>query len=199
MNIIGLYVPGDSVLYRAPSGAKLLVLLVVVTTVIALGNLWVALGAACTAALAYPLGGLPPRYVWRVVRPVLPFLVLIAVFQGFAADWPTAARVCAQLTTAVLLAGLVTLTTRVSEMLALFERLARPLRFAGVRPDRVALVLALTIRSIPMVDAALRASREAYAARGLRGRPHLMVVPVIVGLIRSAEATGEAMAARGID
>ncbi|ASU85102.1 energy-coupling factor transporter transmembrane protein EcfT [Nocardiopsis gilva YIM 90087] len=199
MNIIGLYIPGDSLLHRVPAGAKLLVLLVTVTAVIAIGNLWVALGSALVAALAYPLGGLAPRYVWRMFRPVLPFLVLIAVFQGIVGDWPTAARVCAQLTTAVLLAALVTLTTRVSEMLALFERLARPLRFAGVRPDRVALVLALTIRSIPMVEAALRASREAYAARGLRGRPHLIVVPVIVGLIRSAEATGEAMAARGLD
>ncbi|MBB6170569.1 biotin transport system permease protein [Nocardiopsis mwathae] len=199
MNAIGLYVPGDSPLYRLPAGAKLLVLMAVVTVVIAAGNVWVAAGAAAAAASAYPLCGLSPRYVWRMLRPVLPFLVVIAAFQGLLGDWPTAARVCAQLAAAVLLAALVTLTTRVSEMLALFERLAHPLRHAGVRPDRVALVLALTIRSIPMVEAAMRASREAYRARGLRGRPHLMVVPVIVGLIRSAEATGEAMAARGIE
>ncbi len=197
--MLGLYVPGDSAVYRIPVGAKLLGLFGAVTAVIVVGHPWTAAAAALGCALLYPLCGLPPRYAWRTLRPVLPFLALIALFQAFTGDWQVALRVCAQLAVAVLLSGLVTLTTRVSEMLALFERLARPLRFVGVRPERVALVLALTVRAIPMVASAWRASREAYLARGLRGRPHLMVVPVIVGLVRSAEAMGEAMTARGVD
>jgi len=36
-------------------------------------------------------------------------------------------------------------------------------------------------------------------ARGLRGGAHRMVVPVIVNLIRSAEALGLALSARGLD
>ncbi|MFC4560660.1 energy-coupling factor transporter transmembrane component T family protein [Nocardiopsis mangrovi] len=199
MSMIGLYVPGTSPGHRLPAGAKLLALLAVVTAIVAAANLWVALAAVLAALLLHPLCGLGPRAAARTLRPLLPFLAVIAAFQVLAGDGPAAARVCAQLAAAVLLSGLVTMTTRVSEMLALFERLARPLRFAGVRPERVALLLALTIRSIPMAASAWRASREAYIARGLRGRPHLMVVPVIVGLIRSAEAMGEALTARGID
>ncbi len=197
--MLGLYVPGDSVLHRLPVGAKLLVLLSAVTAVVAFADLWSALGAALAALLLYPLCGFTFRHVWRVLRPLLPFLAVIALFQALVGDGATAVRVCAQLAMAVLLSGLVTLSTRVSEMLGLFERLARPLRYAGVRPDRVALVLALTIRCLPLAASAWQASREAYVARGLRGRPHLMVVPVIIGLIRSAEAMGEALAARGID
>lgn len=74
---------------------------------------------------------------------------------------------------------MVTLTTRVAGMPELFERLARPLRAFGVRPERVALVLALTIRSVPMALTAWRQAREAYVARGLSRRQHQqhMVVP----------------------
>ncbi|MFD0777113.1 energy-coupling factor transporter transmembrane component T, partial [Streptomonospora algeriensis] len=114
-------------------------------------------------------------------------------------DWAAAVRVCGQLATAALLAAMVTATTRVSAMLELFERLLRPWARLGANPRRVALVLALTIRCIPLVASAWQTSREAYIARGLRGRPDVMVVPVIVGLLRSADSLGEALTARGID
>lgn len=198
MNTIGLYVPGTSLPYRMPAGAKLLVLLGVVTVLLVLGNPWVSLGAAVAVVLLYTLFGLA-AHLWHAFRPVLLFLAVIAVFHVLFTDPHTAVRVCSQIAAAVLLAGLVTRTTRVSEMLDLFERLARPLRRVGVRSERVGLVLALTIRCIPMVAQSWRASREAYLARGLRGGAHRMVVPVIVNLIRSAEALGSAMSARGVD
>ncbi|KUP95820.1 energy-coupling factor transporter transmembrane component T family protein [Thermobifida cellulosilytica] len=198
MNTIGLYVPGTSLPYRIPAGAKLLVLLGVVTVLLVLGDPWVSLGAAAAVVLLYPLFGLA-GHLWHAFRPVLLFLAVVAAFHLLLTDAQTAVRVCSQLAAAVLLAGLVTRTTRVSEMLALFERLARPLRRVGVRPERVGLVLALTIRCIPMVAQSWRTSREAYLARGLSGGAHRMVVPVIVNLIRSAEALGAAMNARGID
>lgn len=199
MSGIGLYVAGNGPAHRASAGLKLLVLLVVVAAMLLVDDLLTALGVVAAAIVLYPLCGLSPRHVWHTVRPLLVFVAAIAAFQWYAADVQTAMRVCAQLVAAVLLAGLVTLTTRVSAMLALFERLAGPLRFVGVRPDRVALTLALTIRCVPLVASAYRTSRDAYAARGLRGRPYLLIVPVIVGLIRSAEAMGEAMVARGLD
>ncbi|GAB3454215.1 energy-coupling factor transporter transmembrane component T [Streptomonospora sediminis] len=202
MSMTGLYVPPRSrgaVLHRLPAGAKLLVLVVAVAAVVAAANTAVSLAAAALVALLYPVCGLGVRPVWRTLRALALFLAAIALFQWLAGDWQAAARVCGQLAAAALLAGLVTASTRVSEMLDLFERLARPLARLGADPRRVALALALTIRCIPLVAASWRASREAYIARGLRGRPDAMVVPVIVGLLRSADSLGEALTARGID
>ncbi|MFC7329839.1 energy-coupling factor transporter transmembrane component T family protein [Marinactinospora rubrisoli] len=199
MSVLGLYVPGDTVVYRLPAGAKLLVLLAAVTGLLLVADPWVAVGATAAVAVLYPVCGLGVRRLWETLRPLLPFLVLIAAVQTLTEGWEVAARVCGQLGAAVLLAGLVTATTRVTAMLALFERLARPLRVFGVRPDRVALVLAMTIRCVPMVARAWQTARESYVARGLRRRPHRMVVPVVVNLLRSAEALGEAMSARGLD
>ncbi|TQN32476.1 biotin transport system permease protein [Haloactinospora alba] len=199
MNTVGLYVPGDSVAHRTPAWGKFLFLFTVVTVVLAVGNMWVDLAAALGSAALYPLSGFSVRRAVRLLVPLAWFLAAIVAFQALAGDWQLAARLCLRIVAAVLLSGIVTLSTRVSEMLALFENLARPLAVVGVRPRRVALVLALTIRSIPLVASAWRSSREAYLARGLRRRPHLLAVPAIVALIRSAEAMGEAMSARGID
>ncbi|GAB3210308.1 CbiQ family ECF transporter T component [Marinactinospora thermotolerans] len=198
MTSLGLYVPGRTPLHRAPAGVKLALLLAVVTVVVLLPPVGAAVAALVAAAL-YPLCGLPSHHLWGVLRPLLPFLALIALFQAVTAGPQVALGVCARLAAAVLAASLVTLTTRVAEMLALFERLARPLRLVGVRPDRAALVLALTVRCVPMVAAAWRGAREACLARGIRPRPHRLVVPVVVGMVRSAEALGEAMSARGLD
>lgn len=200
MSMLGLYVPGTGPLHRIPAGPKLLVLLVLGVTLIAVANPWAWLGALAVALILYPATGLTLRRALGVLRALAPFLLAIGVFQGlFVGSWIEGARLGSQLAALVLFANAITLSTRVEEMLALFERMARPLRRVGGDPDRVALVLALTIRSIPMVTAAWKAARDGYRARGLRGRPYLLVVPVIVHLLRMAETTGEALVARGID
>lgn len=199
MNTLGLYIPGEGPLYRLGAGTKLAGLLVVCVAVIALADPRVSVGLLAAAVLLYPAVGLPLRRLLGVLRTLWPFLLAIGLFQALFGDPLVAVRLCSQLLGLVLLANAVTLTTRVREMLDLFERLARPLARFGVSPGRVALVLALTIRSIPMVAAAWRAAVEGYRARGLSGRPYLLVTPLIVQLFRMAEATGEALVARGID
>ncbi|WP_159942951.1 MULTISPECIES: energy-coupling factor transporter transmembrane protein EcfT [unclassified Nocardiopsis] len=199
MSTVGLYVPGTGPLYRVPAGTKLLALLLAGVGLLVWADHRVALGALAAALLLYPAVGLGVRRAWSALRALWPFLLAIGLFQVLFGEWQTGLRLCAQLAALVLLANLVTLTTRVREMLDLFQRTARPFRHLGANPDRIALVLALTVRSIPMVAAAWRAAREGYRARGLSGRPHLLVVPVIVQLMRMADATGEALVARGID
>lgn len=200
MSVVGLYVPGRGPLHRIPAGPKLLTLLVLGVVLIVAANPWAALVTLLLAVLLYPIADLGTRRALAVLRALWPFLLAIGVFQAlFVGQWIEGVRLCAQLAALVLLANAITLSTRVKEMLDLFERLSRPLRHVGVNPGRVALVLALTIRSIPMVATAWAAARDGYRARGLRGRPYLLVVPVIVHLLRMAEATGEALVARGID
>ncbi|MGW1027898.1 energy-coupling factor transporter transmembrane component T [Streptomyces sp. NPDC002577] len=120
-------------------------------------------------------------------------------FQLVTAGWQRGTVIGGQLLISALLAGLVTVTTRVSDMLALFERLARPLDRVGISSHRIALVLSLTMRCIPMVAQAWQASIDAHRARGLRRGSWRVVVPVIVRLLRSAESLGDAMTARGAD
>ncbi|HWC78485.1 MAG TPA: energy-coupling factor transporter transmembrane protein EcfT [Pseudonocardiaceae bacterium] len=199
MSTLGRYLPGESWLHRMPAGPKLLALLLAVTGVVASGTPGLIGAEVLVSAALYPAARVPLRVLGRHVRALLPFVVLILVFQGFTAGWARAVVVAGGLLASVLLAGLVTVTTRVARMLALFERLARPLDRAGVSSRRVALVLALTVRSVPLVATSWQRCRDAYTARGLGRGSWRMVVPVIVGLIRSAEALGDAITARGLD
>jgi biotin transport system permease protein len=107
--------------------------------------------------------------------------------------------VVGQLLVLVLLAALVTLTTRVLAMVATFEWVLSPLARVGVHADRVGLVLALTVRCVPLVAQTYQQAREAQRARGLEWSAVALVVPLIVRLLKKADAIGEALAARGLD
>jgi biotin transport system permease protein len=99
----------------------------------------------------------------------------------------------------VAIASLVTLTTRVSEMLDVCQRLLRPFRRFGVDPDRVGLVLALAIRCIPLLVDIVSAVSDARKARGKGFSLRAMAAPAVVRALRSADAMGDALIARGVD
>jgi biotin transport system permease protein len=100
---------------------------------------------------------------------------------------------------AVTLAAMVTLTTRTTDMLDALTRAMAPLARYGFPVRQVALALALTIRSIPLLVDIIRRVDEARRARGLRVTPRIVFVPVIVGALQAADDFNEALIARGLD
>lgn len=199
MSTPGVYHPAGSVLHRLPAEAKLLGLLVAAVPV-----LWLAtppqLGVAAAGILALAgLSRVPPRVLVAQVRPVLWFAVPLLALQWVTAGPARAVVVVGQLVLLVGLAGLVTLTTRVSEMLRAIERMLRPLNRFGARSDRVALVLALAIRCVPLVVRLVGEVRAARRARGSERTPVGFVVPLVIRLLKTADALGEGLAARGVD
>ena len=194
------YQPGDSLLHRLPAGWKiLLVCLLIVAVSVMVREPWQVLPALALAAALYALGRIRPRAAWDQIRPVLPMLIAILVLQWIVADLDAALRVTGSLLVAVVVAGLVALTTRVSDMLDAVTRAARPLRHVGASPDRVALVLVLTIRAIPLLARQLRQVTEARKARGLGMSIRALVVPTVLGALTTADQLGDALAARGVD
>jgi biotin transport system permease protein len=99
----------------------------------------------------------------------------------------------------VLLAALVTLTTRTTAMVDAIVTACRPLRRLGVDAERVGLMLALGVRSVPVVVGLAEEVREAQLARGLGASPRAFAVPLIVRSLRHADALGEALVARGVE
>jgi biotin transport system permease protein len=74
-----------------------------------------------------------------------------------------------------------------------------PLRRFGVDPDRVGLVIALGIRSVPVVVGIAQEVRDAQRARGVRFAPQAYGVALVVRSLRHATALGDALLARGLD
>jgi len=187
------------VLHRLPAGAKLLTLAVLLSAlIIAASPTAVVIGAAVTGA-----GYAVARVGWRVmlaqVWPLRWFAGVLMALQWWLSGLEQAVVTVGGLVVAVALAGLVTVTTRVTAMTAAFATGLRPLTVFGVDPQRVALMMALGIRAVPVVGGLAAEVREAHRARGLRLDPRTYGVPLVVRTLRQADAVGEALAARGLD
>lgn len=198
MTVIGLYHPGSSALHRLSAGWKLLGMLLAVTAVLFLQAPWQLGVAAVVTAGLYAVARIPARVAAAQLWPMRWFLLLVAIFQVIFAGWQPAVMVCGTLLLTVAVAALVTVTTRVTAMLDVFNRLMQPLR-RWVDPDRTGLLLALTIRCIPLMVDIVRDVSDARKARGANFSLRAMAAPAVVRALRSADALGDALVARGVD
>ncbi len=196
--MIGLYHPGHSLVHRTPMLLKLLLLSLAVVLVGLLGQLW-QLGACLLVVAALFLAArVPLGAAWKQIGPILWILVIAVPLQALFAGWTTAGLMAGRLLIAVALAALFTLTTTVTAVLEGFQKLLRPFR-RWVDADRVGLLLALTLRCIPLVAEIVSEVIEARRARGTQGSLLALAVPVVVRSLYAADAIGEALAARGLD
>ncbi|WP_426567000.1 energy-coupling factor transporter transmembrane component T family protein [Angustibacter sp. McL0619] len=197
--MIGLYRPGTSLLHRCPAGLKLALLLVGTAVLVAVRSpTAVAVGAALVL-LGYALAGWGPLVVGAQVWPLRWFLLFLVPFQWWSGGWSAVVVVVGTMLVAVAAAGLVTLSTRVTAMLDVAVAVLGPFQRFGVEPDRVALVLALTVRAVPVLAGTYGQARDARRARGLERSPRALLVPLVLRTMRHADQLGEALAARGVD
>jgi biotin transport system permease protein len=199
MTVIGLYQAGSSVLHRIPAGWKLLGMLLAIVAVVAATRPWQLGVAAGLVAVGFAIARIPLRVAWAQLWPMRWIILFVALFQVIFSGPERAIMVCGSLLISVSIAALVTLTTRVTEMLDVCQWLLRPLRRVGVDPDRVGLVLALTIRCIPLLVGIVRDVSDARKARGAGFSLRAMAAPAVVRALRSADAIGDALIARGVD
>jgi len=167
--------------------------------VVSMGLVAMSLIGFVLVAGLYGLGGFGPRTLAAQVWPLRWFVLCLLPFQWWTAGWQVAVTVVGTLVVAVAGAALVSLTTRVTDLLDVIERMLGPARAVGVDPERVALLLALTIRAVPVIAGTLHEARDARRARGLERSTRALVTPIVVRTIRHADRVGEALAARGID
>lgn len=197
--MIGVYVAGDSWLHRAGPGAKLLVLLCVTTALVAVPRWQVVTAGALGWLLAGLASGIGPRALGRLVWPMRWIVLVLTPLQVWLSGWERAYVVVGGLVVAVAAASLVSATTRVADMTAALVALVRPLRRLGVDPQRVGIVIALAMRSVPVLLDSLRLVREARQARGMRLTPDTLLTPLVIRAVRHADRVGDALAARGLD
>ena len=199
MNALGLYVPGRSVVHQLPAGVKLLLLVLVGAGSVLLETWWQVAALLVLVLAGYPVAGLSLGTALRQVRPLVWIAGFAAVVHVVVSGWERAGVVLGVFAALVLLAALVTLTTRATAMVDAIVTACRPLRTLGVDPERVGLVLTLGIRCVPVVVGLAEEVREAQVARGLGASPRAFAVPLLVRSLRHADALGEALVARGVE
>ncbi|MEU7765683.1 energy-coupling factor transporter transmembrane protein EcfT [Nocardia sp. NPDC049190] len=198
--MIGQYRPGHSLLHRMPAGAKLSLLIasIVAATVLVRSPLQTGIAGVVVVGL-FAVAGIPVRVALAQLRPTVWMLLVIAVFQVLATSPARAVVVCGVLLISVALAAVVTLTTRVTDMLDAVTSGLGPLRRIRVDPERIGLLLALAIRCVPLLAGIVHDVAQARRARGLQWSMTALATPVLVRALRTADAMGDALAARGVD
>ncbi len=202
--LVAGYVPGSSFFHRLGLGVKALLLFGVAVVSLASPLISVSVGVSATSVAlaavvaAHFVAGLPWRRLWRAVRMMLIFLVLIAAYQWWQFGAAVAWQVIAAIVATVLASNILTATTPVDELLDGLAALVQPLQRFGADPERFSLTVALMLRSIPFVIGAFADVRDAARARGLERNLLARSLPVVIATVAYARNTGEALAARGL-
>lgn len=197
--VMPLHQPGTSVLHRTGVGVKfLLVFLLALGVSLQRENPWAILGAWILVILGHLLAGAGVSGLLRRLWGLRWILLILTVPQLIFLDPQVALLNVSRVVAVIMVAGLFTLTTRTSDILAGFDRALSPLAKLGVDTSRISLALSLTIRSVPVILAFSGQIREALRARGRRVTPKALIMPLLVMSLRHAEETAEALAARGV-
>ncbi|HWH97157.1 MAG TPA: CbiQ family ECF transporter T component [Pseudolysinimonas sp.] len=198
--MISLYRPGTSPLHRIPAGPKLIGFAVIAMAVSIFGSTAIGLGVGAGLTIGcYLLAGFGPLEILRQAL-ILKWMIAVMLITQLVFLPPIVALTnSGRVVLVVVLAALLTLTTRVPAVLDSVERGLAPFRRFGANPAAVGLVLALTITAIPVIAGFASDIRDAQRARGVRVGPHTAVVPLLVLSLKHADELAEALAARGVE
>lgn len=182
----------SSFLHRINAGYKFLSLFCISLLLFFAGTLPVIITTLIMTTGFYKAADLSFEQAWQQLRPIWWLLLFLAVFQLFYNGWYEMSVTIGRLVAMLLLAGLIMFTTTTTAIMASFERAFQFLRPFGANPAKIALVLSLTLRFIPMLAQISREVREAQKARGLEHSFMAIAIPV---LIRTLKTSGEISAA----
>jgi energy-coupling factor transport system permease protein len=226
---IGQYMAGYSYIHRLRPATKYLWLLALMVAGIASSSY---AGVLLPFALALSFGamaGIGVGFLIRGLKPLLPLLGLVAILQ-FAFSWPgddssrlltlgpfsatdleahLAAMTFLRTLSLMTVVGLFTSVTSEGESVHGIEDILSPLARLGLKPQRLALAVGITLRFVPIIAGELESIAKAQASRGAsfgsgrggpiaKARAYLpLFVPVAVRALERAEILAEAMESRG--
>ena len=195
--MISLYISGDSWMHRQPAAVKLLAVLVLSITVLAVQSLIWLLLLLVGVAGAYNSLGPKGRQRLFALRFLLPLILGLGFVQGFIVGWEAALRATLKIFVMIMAADLVTATTPTQAMLTCVERLIGPLcRCIGRDPRKISLAVALMIRFIPVLSAQWQVQRDAWSARSHRGPGLRLLIPFMAQALLRTDQIAESLQSR---
>lgn len=220
---LGRFCAGNSFMHKLDARIKLLSIVVLIIATVAIASpVQLIIAWVFTAALiASSQLGIKPYLT--CIKPVAPFIVIVAVFNLFVAAnaevllsvgplaltsggiW-AALLYASRLLIAVILGALLLLTTTPTALTDAFESLLSPLARFGVPSHEIALVLSLALRFVPILADETQSVIDAQKARGgsiedgtFTERAQALgavLIAVLAGAIRHAQNLSRALDAR---
>lgn len=195
--MISLYLSDHGWLHDLPAGVKLLFLCASSIFLLPLELLPTVLLFLFFVLALYLSMGREAVFQIKMLLPLLPFLLVILVMHGLTGSvyegWVATTRLLAM----ILLANLVSMTTRMTDMMAAMQPLFSPLAYIGVPVRKVSLAVALMIRFAPVLFALLESLGESWRARSSRKPRWRLLAPFTIQSLKMVDKVAEALQARG--
>lgn len=197
-SIKSAYIKGDSFLHRQSAGLK-----VIAVAFIGICLYILPFSAFALSLFSFLLMGLiyachlPVQLIYIYLRPFLFFLIFATCVALFYQPPAEALTYSYRILLMIIYSALFVLTTPVSGMMALFERIFGLCQYIGINPQYPAMTLTLTLRAIPLMSAAIETIAEAREARGLKARRYLIFLPAFMAVLKTAPMMSQALEARG--
>lgn len=196
--MISLTSPVETRAHGWPAGAKIGAMCAATLVLFAVSHIgW----QAAFLGVMLALYALPGRQFFSVglsrLRGLWPFVALIVIWHAVTSNLTDGAVIVMRMLTAVGLANLVTMTTKLTDMMGVVRWLCTPLRRVGVKTAQIELAMALVIRFTPVLIGKGAMLAMAWRARAVRRVGWRIVTPFAVLAIDDAEHVAEALRARG--
>ncbi len=191
-----LYSEHRTWLHRVPAGWKLWCLGVLGTALFVVDRPAVLAAAAVAIGVLYVSLGVAAAGGRKLVLSVVLVGGLVALFHGFMGQPWLGVVSALRLFSAVLLGTLLSLTTRQSDLLDVFERVLSPLARWGVRVDLLALQLALMLRFVEHLFVLWKRLDDAHRLRTGRPGGVRILSPLIVQTLISARRVADTLQVR---
>jgi len=180
------------------AGVKLSMLCVATTVLFVQSVLWFQIAAflICVAIYAIP-GRLFLTNGLRRLVFLWMFLAVIFVWHALTDTIVEGAVIALRMLTAVAFANLVTMSTKIADMIALVNWILTPLRRLGLRTRPFEIAIALVVRFTPVLVQKGSALSDAWRARSPKSPRWRIILPFTVLAIDDADHVAEALRARG--
>jgi biotin transport system permease protein len=197
--LLGHYLPGTSMIHRAPLLAKYLVVLIIGAAVLIFRIPAVGIGTLLFGVGLFALAG--PRVLRAWVAPLRQLwwiFAILGIYQAILNSPLFALSLISGMLAVIQCGRLILLTTTQSALLDGLEAAAAPVRYIGGNPATIALAVALMLRSIPAIATSVQDLTDAAKARDIKRNPAILAAPVVINTVAYAQRTADALAARGI-
>lgn len=196
--MISLTSPIKTSAHAYPAGLKLATLCVATLSLFLIDSLLLLSGFLAVVMLLYALPGMAfMKYGLLQLRILWLFVLVVIAWHWWLLELLQGLTIIIRMICAVALANLVTMTTKLSDMIDVVRFLAQPLKRFGLNSKILELSVALVIRMIPVLLHKGQNLSMAWRARSTRRSGWRIILPFTLIALDDADHVAQALRARG--
>lgn len=196
---LSLYIGQNSIVHACPASVKMAIVFAAGIAVFATSDMFWLSSLLLLSIGLVALSRLPLAFVWSRCLPFLLVMVLFFAAHAVLTSVETGLVVVTRFAIMILLGLLLAMTSRLSHLVAVLEKVLTPLKLFGVNPQKAGLVLSMSIRFIPLIGETYGEIAAAQKARGLDNNILALLIPLLIKLLQRADDISDALIARGAD